>query len=672
MGKELIINFLTKDMHIQKDAVDYDQLYELTQTGQTSTTGINLTPKNREKVERKLVYLAKLDGDSMDIYHEIDEYTISLLRNRFGLLPKLKNKILFNNRIYKFVFEYYEYKHEISYDEFVGIDNDNILLAKYLEINIDLVLQKKQSTLEQLSNEYDCTRESIRLRIIDAKKFITTRFSLPEYEYVLESEFDTLEYMDKLILLSYHDIIWHDKFKAYIIGTTHKKKIEKFEKEIKKLKQNYAYPIGKIEQSISPLITSYVKNDNNLYLHEKRVYSLVKNGEHHNANYILNYLKTKDINEFYIEDLLHDDFLSTTHGILMAETITTSLRNIEAILDREDVLVKINTHHYKIQSSIKNIGYLDGVEIMNKLSNAPDVVNLDLLSQIFEDEIAMVELEPQAFYYLLKKHFYTEFKFRKLVIYNSDYKLQTKFEILAKQFNKQKVIVLDENLLPNATNLARKFREQGGLIYGDKLYNTNLLELSKKLKKVKVEPDFDDVIYRSSFNKAIDDIVLDEIDFKRKFAFKLWAYLNDCDYFNFYVRKDSKYPELHTLVYAINGNKKKISYTRFIDIIEEISGSRKVYQILQNMIDSELVDCIEDKEKNKTIIFKTENITTGPQKIQPSRPNSVEVDDALESIKLTELRAIAKTIHIKNINKYSKKELISILRNTVKVKENIK
>lgn len=669
MNKELIISFLTKDMHIQKDPIDYDQLYIYATSGICSVRDMKLTPKNREKVERKLKYIDTLDESVMQDYHEIDEYSIQLLRSEFGLLPKLKNKMIYNNRFYRFIFEYYQYKHEISYDHFTRVDNSHSLLAEYLDINIDLVLQKKSSTLEELSVEYKCTRESIRLRIIDAKKFITTRYQLPEIEYILDSNFDQLQHMEKLILLSYHEDIWNEKFKAYIISSQYLKKTEKFEREIAKLKANYAYPIPKIEPSILDLAKSYVANDSNLYIYNKRVYSLVKNGEHHNANYILNYLKTSDTSEFFIEDLLHDDFLKTAHGKLMSETITTSLRNLEAILDREDVLVKVDTHRYQIQSSIKNFGYLDGKEIITKLSEAPDVVNLELLATIFEDEIAMLEIAPKGFYYLLKKHFFDQFKFRKLVIYNSDYKLQTKFEILAQDFDKQKVIILDENLLPNATNLARKFKDKGGLIYGDKLYNTNLLKLSKRLKQVKIKPDFDNVIYRSTFNQQIDDIVLDEIDFKRKFAFKLWTFLNDFEYFNFYARYDSKYPELHTLVYAINQQQEKISYTHFIDIIEEISGSRKVYQILQNMIDSKIVDCIENKEGNKTIIFKPEFIKAGPQKQNPSRPNSLEVYSKLEEMKLSDLRQLAKSIHIKNINKYNKKELISILRNTVKVTE---
>lgn len=671
MEKQLILNFLTKDMHIQKDPVDTEAIYNLVIAESTRVKDIKLTPKNKEKIERKLRYLEQLDLDSEADYHEIDEYSLTLLRTKYGLLPKLKNKMIFNNRIYRFIFEFYFYKHEISYDDFVSFDLDSEQLADFLEINIDLVLQKRYSTLEELSKKYNCTRESIRLRIIDAKKYIVTRYQLPEIEYVLDDDFEQLDYLEKIILLSYHDDIWEDKFKAYIISNTLTKKTARFEQEVKKLKNNYAYPIGKIESSIKPLVINYVKYDNNLYIHNRRVHSLVKNGEHHNANYILNYLKTNDINEFYIEDLLHDDFLKTTHGILMSETITTSLRNLEAILDREDVLVKLDTHHYKLQSTIKNINYLDGEELLKKLSEAPDVVNLELLEQIFAEEIEMLMLEPKGFYYLLKKHYYSQFKFRKLVIYNSDYKLQTKFEILAADFDNHKVIVLDDNLLPNATNLARKFKDKGGLIYGDKLYNTNLLNLSKKLKTITIKPDFDGVIFRSTFNEVIDDIVLDEVDFKRKFAFKLWTYIHDYDYFNFYARIDSKYPELHTLVYAINGNKKQISYTKFIDTIEQISGSRKVYQILQNMIDSEIVDSFEDSKSRKMINFKEENIRSGVQKQLPSRPNSLEVNSTLEDIKLADLRLLAKSIHIKNINKYKKKELISILRNTVKVKENI-
>lgn len=669
MSKQLIINFLTKDMHVQKDYVDDEVLYQLSEQGVVKTDSIKLTPKNREKVERKLRYLSNLDLTSMDEYHQIDDYSLTLLRTKYGLLPKLKNKMIFNNQIYRFIFEYYFYKHEISYDDFVALDSDNRLLASELDINIDLVLQKRNSTLEELSNQYECTRESIRLRIIDAKKFISARNNLPDIKYVINTEFEKLNYIQKLVLLAYHDEIWNDNFKAYIIDSNILKRVEKFEQEIKKLKINYAYPMSKIETSIIPLVESYVNNDNNLYLYNNQVYSLVKNGEHHNANYVLNYLKTNDLNEFFIEDLLHDDFLTTIHGKLMSKGITTSLRNLEAILDREDVLVKVDTHQYKIQSSIKNIGYLDGNDILRKLSNAPDIVNLELLSELFEDEIEMLEIATKGFYYLLKKHFYDQFKFRKLVIYNSDYKLQTKFEILANDFDTNKIIVLDENLLPNATNLARKFKDKGGLIYGDKLYNTNLLKLSKKLKAIEIKPSFDNVIYRSTFNQVIDDIVLDEIDFKRKFAFKLWTYLHGLEYFNFYARYDSKYPELHTLVYAINEQQPKITYTTFIDTIEQISGSRKVYQILQNMIDSELVNCVEDNKKNKMIIFKPENIVSGPQKVNPARPNSLEVYSKLEDIKLADLRKLAKSIHIKNINKYSKKELISILRNTVKVKE---
>lgn len=669
MSKQLIINFLTKDMHIQKEGVDYEKLFELAMSGIYTASNIKLTPKNKEKVERKLRYLDNIDPNLTEEYHEVDDYSLTLLRTKYGLLPKLKNKILFNNRIYKFIFEFYQYKHEISYDEFVAVDSDNLKLAKELDINIDLVLQKRSKTLEELSINYSCTRESIRLRIIEAKKFIISRFSLPSNKYILDSKFDKLDYIDKISILAHHDNIWKEQFNAYIVDQNLQKKTQKFEIEIKKLKLNYAYPIGKVDISISPLISSYIENDNNLYIEDQHIFSLIKNGEHHNANYVLNYLKQKDINSFFIEDLLHDDFLRTVHGQLMSKTITTSLRNLEAILDREDVLVKVDTHQYQIQSTIKNIAYLDGEDILNKLSTAPDVVSLDLLGELFEDEIKMLEIATKGFYYILKKHFYNQFKFRKLVIYNSDYKLQTKFEILAKDFDHHKFITLDENLLPNATNLARKFKDKGGLIYGDKLYNTNLLNLSIKLKEINIKPDFDGVIYRSTFNQIIDNIVLDEINFKRKFAFKLWTYLHGYQYFNFYARIDNKYPELHTLVYAINGGLKKISYTRFIDIIEQISGSRKVYQILQNMIDSSLVDCIEDKSNNKIIIFKQENIVKDNHKQNQTRPNSIQVYARLEDIKLADLRNLAKSVHVKNINKYSKKELISILRNTVKVNE---
>ncbi len=669
MNKQLIINFLTKDMHIQKDPIDYDQLYELVETGVCNVGNMKLTPKNKEKVERKLKYLDSLELSQYESHHVIDDYSIGILRSKYGLLPKLKNKMVYDNHIYKFIFEYYHYKHCINYDEFVAFDNDNLALAEALDINVHLILEKTNKTLEQLSRELDCTRESVRLRIIDAKKFVIARFKLPAYDYVLDTDFENLEYMDKIILLSYHNQIWNDKFKSYVISSRIEKKLEKFELEVKKLKADYEYQIGKIENSIYPLIENYVSNDNNLYIDNKNILSLVRNGEHHNANYILNYLKTLEINQFYIEDLLHDDFLSTTHGKLMSESITTSLRNLEAILDREDVLVKVDTHIYCKMSSIKNIDTLDYNYLIKKLSDAPDVVNIELLSEIFAPEIKLLDIEPKGFYYILKKLFFDKFKFRKLVIYNSEYKLQTKYEILAENFDTQKVIVLDDNLLPNATNLARKFKDKGGLIYGDKLYNTNLLNLSKKLRGLEISSDFDQVVFRSNFNNVIDDIVLDEIDFKRKFAFKLWAFLNGYEYFNFYARVDSKYPELHTLVYAINNQKTKITYTQFIDTIELISGSRKVYQILQNMIDGELVECVTNNNDTKIIKFKTETINVGTTKNTQSRINSLTVDQSLDSMTVKELRKIAKNIHIKNINKYNKKELISILRNTIKITE---
>lgn len=669
MTKDLIINFLTRDMHIQKEPIDYDYLYELAESGVYTIKDMKLTPKNHEKLVRKLKYIDSLHLTAFDEFHQVDEYSLTLLRSKYGLLPKLKNKMLFNNKMYKFIFNYYKYKHGIDYDEFVIIDKDNQRVAEELDINISLVLQKRTKTLEELSFEYNCTRESIRLRIIEAKKFITTRYVLPELDYVLEQDFDQLDYISKIILLSYHDLIWQDKFKAYVIDGVILSKIRRFGAEVSKLKDNYFYPIATLNSSIEVLILNYVDNDSNLYIEKNKVYSLIKNGEHHNANFILNYLKDTNITHFYIEDLLHDDFLATNHGKLMSESITTSLRNLEAILDREDILVKVDTHQYMLEKSIQNIDFIDKNDIFLRLTEAPDVVNLELLKTLFAEEIEMLNIAPKGFYYLLKKYYFDKFKFRKLVIYNSDYKLQTKFEILAKDFDNQKVIQLDESLLSNATNLARKFKEKGGLIYGDKLYNTNLLKLTKQLKAVEIKPDFDKVIFRSTFNNQIENIILDEIDFKRKFAFKLWTHIHELEYFNFYARFDSKYPELHTLVYCINEKKQKISYTTFIDTIEQISGSRKVYQILQNMIDSGIVDCDEKDPNNKQIIFKPDFIKYGVQKHIPTRPNALEVYSKLEDIKLTELRQLAKRIHIKNIGKYKKKELISILRNTVKVTE---
>ncbi len=670
MGKQLLLNFLTKDMHIQKHAIDYEQLYELTELGMRNVQNMKLTPKNKEKIEKKLQYIDDLDLTSMDSYHIIDDYSITLLRIKYEFSSKMKEKIFYNNRIYRFIFEYYYPKHNIDYDEFIAIDCDNITLAKILDINIDLILQKRTSTLEELSVKHNCTRESIRLKIIEAKKFVMSRYELPKFDYVLDSDFDSLSYMDKIVILSYHDTIWFEKFKAYIIDDQLIFLIKNFEREVQKLKLNYVYPIHNIKSPIEQLIKNYVSNDVNLYIDMNNIYSLIKNGEHHNANYVLNYLKSKDINEFFIEDLLHDDFLSTKHGILMSQTITTSLRNLEAILDRENILVKVDTHCYKIESSIKNINFLNLVDIKTKLIDAPDIINIKLLTSLFSHEIEMLNIAPKGFYYLLKKHFHNDFKFRKLVIYNSDYKLQTKFELLSKDFDNKKMIVLDDSLLPNATNLARKFRSKGGLIYGDKLYNTKLLALSSKLKKLKIDPDFDSVIYRSSFNKAINDIVLDEINFKRKFAFKLWCFLHDLEYFNFYARYDSKYPELHTLVYAINDKPQTISYSEFINCIELISGSRKIYQILQNMIDSGIVDC-NTTDEGRTIVFKQNNIIVGERKQNPERQNTFEVYSKLEDINLSDLRDIAKKFHIKNINKYNKKELISILRNTIKINENI-
>lgn len=669
MIKSLIINFLTKDMHIQKEPIDYDYLFELAESGVYTITNMKLTPKNHEKLVRKLKYIDSLNLTAFDEFHQVDEYSLTLLRSKYGLLPKLKNKMLYNNKMYKFIFDYYKYKHGIDYEEFVTIDSNNQRIAEVLDINIDLVLQKRVNTLEELSVEYDCTRESIRLRIIEAKKFITTRYVLPDLDYVLEQNFDELDYISRVILLSYHDLIWQDKFKTYVIDGKILSKIKRFETEVQKLKDNYFYPIATINNNIEILITNYVDNDNNLYIEKNKVYSLIKNGEHHNANFILNYLKDTNITHFYIEDLLHDDFLTTNHGKLMSESITTSLRNLEAILDREDILLKVDTHQYMLEKSIQNIDFIDKEDIFLRLTEAPDIVNFELLKTLFKDEIEMLNIAPKGFYYLLKKYYFDKFKFRKLVIYNSDYKLQTKFEILAKDFDNQKVIQLDDSLLSNATNLARKFKEKGGLIYGDKLYNINLLKLTDQLKAVEITPDFDKVIFRSTFNNKIENIILDEIEFKRKFAFKLWTHIHGLEYFNFYACLDSKYPELHTLVYCMNESKPKISYTTFIDTIEQISGSRKVYQILQNMIDSRIVDCDESNPNSKQIIFKSEHIKFGVQKRIPTRPNALEVYSKLEDIKLAELRALARRIHIKNIGKYKKKELISILRNTVKVTE---
>lgn len=666
MGKQLIINFFKKDLHIQKEPIDYNQLYELSESGICSAKTLDLTPKNREKIEKKLIYLDSLDLLTPDIYHKIDDYSINLLRIKYGLLPKLKNKMIYDNRVYKFIFEYYYNKHNINFDEFVAIDTDPNLLAAEIDLNIDLVLEKQTKTLEELSYNYKCTRESIRLRIIEAKKFINARFKLPTFDYVLDQNFDKLTHDEKLVLLA-SDLHRYDKFNAYILNEQIKNKVLRFEEEIENLKKNYAYPSFSIDSPLRPLVENYVENDKNLYIVEDKIYSLVKSGEHHNANFILNYLKHEELESFFIEDLLADNFTSSIHGKLLANNISISLRNLEAILDREPVLVKIDTHHYQIESTIDNIEYLIFSKIEKTISAAPNVVTLELLEELFHREIKMLNISVKGFYYIIKKHLFDKFTFRKLVIYNSEYKLQTKFELLAKDFDKQKIITLDAASLTNATNLSRKFKNKGGIIYGDKLYNTNLLRLSKKLLAIDITPDFDEVIYRSTFNKAIDHIVLDEIDFKRKFAFKLWCFLHNYEYFNFYARYDSKYPELHTLVYAINGKQKKIGYTKFIDTIEDISGSRKVYQILHNMIENDIVLCSADK--NKIITFKEENLKPGPQKTSPKYPNSLEVYNKMENLTLAELRQIAKKAYLVNINKYNKKELISILRNTVKVKE---
>lgn len=668
MTRDVILNFLTKDMHIQKDPIDYDLLYEHALTEQTRVQKISLTPKNKEKVERKLKYLSTLDDDIYDDYHIIDSYSLALLKNEFGLQTRLKNKILYENKIYRFIFEFYYYKHEIKYEEFISIDDDYKLLAERLDINLNLILEKKSQTLEEMSKQYDCTRESIRLRIKDTKRFVISRMQLPKIDYILEDKWQELDDIDKIILLAYHEEIWEDKFNAYVISPSLLKKLDRFRKEIEKLKKLYTYPLLPVTNELKELATSFVENDNNLYIYGNRIYSLVRNGEHHNANYILNYLKEERITEFFIEDLLHDKFLSTVHGRLMAKSITTSLRNLEAILDREEQLVKIDTHYYKLENSIENIEYLDWDEILLKLQKAPNGLDLDGINEYFQDELQLTSLQNSGFYYLLKKHLSDKFQFRKLVIYNNDYKLQTKFEILAEEFDHTKVILLDESLLTNATNLSRKFYDKGGLIYGNKLYNTKLLKLSKILKNLDLEPDFDDVVYRASFNQAIDDVVLDEIDFKRKFAFKLWAYLHDYTYYNFYATKSESYPELHMLVYALNGSKKTITYKGFIDIIEEISGSRKVYQILQNMIESKIIGSNE-KGDEKVITFK-EKYEDNPKKVESANTTSnLTISSDLEKMTIIELRKLAKNAHVKNINTYKKHELISILSNTLKIEK---
>lgn len=668
MNRDVILNFLTKDMHLQKDTVDYDLLFFLAESGQDDISSLNLTPKNQEKVYRKLEYLSNIYVDVTNDFHVIDIYSINLLRNKFGLQTKLKNKILYEDKIYRFIFEYYYYKHNIDYDLFVQIDTDMEQLATYLDINTKLILEKNTSTLEEMSQDYNCTRESIRLRIKDTKKFVRSRFALPNRMYVLDSSVSSLSETEQIVLLSFHEDYWNERFKAYILSDSLIRKINEFEIEIAKLKQNYAYPIGPIESSINALVSNYVEYDQNLYIDDKQLFSLTRNNEHHNANYILNYLKTENINKFYIEDLLHDQFLNTVHGQLMSKSITTSLRNLEAILDREENLVKIDTHFYMLESSLKNINYIDLDAIFYKLRKMDeDAVDIELLATTFKKEIQMLDIPPTGFYYFLKKHFNTHFQFRKLVIYNNDYRLKTKFELLAEEFAVNKVTLLDETLLTNATNLSRKFKDMGGLIYGDKLYNVELLELTKIFREIEIEPDFDGVIYRSTFNNLIDDVVLNEIDFKRKFAFKLWGYVHNYEYFNFYLRKDNKYPELHTLVYAINGKRNKIKYKNFIDIIENISGSRKVYQILQNMIDSHIVDS-RDNDDEKIIVFKNINLNNDQDKIITNRPTKINVERPLEDLNMIELREIAKKVHIKNINKYKKKELISILKNTVKIK----
>ncbi len=666
MVRDVILNFLTKDMHLQKDPIDYDLLFSHAKDGCTEINGINFTPKNKEKVERKLRYLNSLDDNVFDDFHIIDSYSLALLKNKFGLQTKLKNKILYENKIYRFIFDFYYYKHAIDYDQFLAIDNDYSLLAKHLDINLDLILEKQTNTLEAMSKHYNCTRESIRLRIKDTKKFVIARLQLPNRDYILDSTFETLNDIEKIILLSYHDDIWDDKFKAYIISPDIYKALKRFGREIDKLKQDYTYPLIPINAKLLNLATNYVVNDNNLYIDGNRIYSLMRAGEHHNANYILNYLKERRINQFYIEDLLHDRFLETVHGKLMAKSITTSLRNLEAILDREEYLVKIDTHFYKLEASITNIDYLDWNDVLRKLQAAPNGLDLAGISNTFSEELQLLEIENSGFYYLLKKHLSDKFQFRKLVIYNNDYKLQTKFEILAAEFDEKKVIHLDESLLTNATNLSRKFYEKGGLIYGNKLYNTKLLKLSKTLAKIDLTPDFEDVVFRASFNQAIDDIVLDEIDFKRKFAFKLWAYLHSYNYYNFYAQPQSTYNELHYLIYAINGEKKTITYKAFIDTIEEISGSRKVYQILQNMIESNIIT-YNEQSGEKTIVFKEDYSQPKLAEPEEKKQNMVTISNNLEDMTIVELRNLAKNAHIKNINTYKKRELISILNNTVRI-----
>ncbi len=665
--KPVIINFLTKDMHLQKNDIDYEALYALVQARKVEVEDIILTPKNKEKIERKLKYLSSIDIQSMETYHEIDNYSLTLLKNKFGLQPKLKNKIVFECKIYRFIFDFYFYKHGINYDQFCAIDTNNVLLAEYLEINLDLILEKNENTLEIMSNKYNCTRESIRLRVKDTKNFVRKRFLLPDYPYVTENTFNTINTTDQIVLLSYHDEVWDDEFKAYILNKAINKKLDRFKLEINKLLNDYTYPISKVDASLSPLIDNFVTNHNYLYLEQDNIYSIARDGDHHNANYILNYLKAHKITVFYIEDLLHEKFLSTVHGKLMSSSITTTLRNLEAILDREEKLVKLDTHHYTLYDAISNISYIDWDQIEHQISIHEGSMDLETIEDIFEHKLQLLNIKSISFYYLLKKKFSDKFQFKKLVIYNKDYKLKTKFELLLEQFDKTKIIYLDDGLLTNATNLARKFKDKGGLIYGDKLYNVKLLDLTTTLEGITLKPDFEDIVFRSTFNNAIDDITLEEIDYKRKFAFKLWAFIHGLEYYNFYAGPETGITELHTLVYCINNKQKTIKYKYFIDIIEQISGSRKVYQILQNMIDSNLITSEETTSSDKLITFNTIDLDKKKMQATTTRKSSITVDNDLAKLTISELRKLAKEAHIKNINTYKKDQLISILQNTIKI-----
>lgn len=407
MDKEVVYKLIS--LHLGKVILNRKEFIETIKTIETKY--------EKESLEKLYIILERYKESNQ--YLEVDEYIIKAFKTNFNISKKeLLEKMVINNKVHRVFFEYLNEAIGLNHSFDILQKNQTDLLSRleFLGYDYNLIIKKQTMTLQSIGDEYGYTRERIRQKINETKKYLTDYISTLNLNYIYYEDVQYLSNIKKAIVFS-DDENKIVSLGMYVFDKDLKFKLEKVMEQFKSMFIAEDSNIDLIYGNNPLVIKRYIYHDKGFYEIENKVYSLYTEKGLTTSKYIMNFFDENKVEEFTLNKQIVDKFNKSLHGQLYEEDCEKKLTQtaLKKILV-ENAVIKLSGEKYLYVEKLNKWMEEHKYEVIEKLEQHLPIESKKEFETVFKKEVEEVGLE--RFYYLLKREQVEDYNFSKYHIKN--------------------------------------------------------------------------------------------------------------------------------------------------------------------------------------------------------------------------------------------------------------